>query len=1297
MLPPNALPSPATSPSQNQSDLPSQPSRKRQRSQSMNSDASSSSLKRPVSDDLPHDLRSPRAENLSNLSIKDYHQDIDAYMEEQGEADISPLMTIPLSLPCPSLDHPSVPPADKLSIVNKGKAREMEIGQTWYLVARTWWKRWEKACTGVADKEGAVNESDLGPVDNSTLLDHYGNLRSSLAEGVDVEFVPEDVWLSLVAWYGPVSHPLPRRVVPRGVAKQASLELHPPYFKVARLAKQQGLTETPYPPLVVSSGDTVATLHAKLADVVDPNAQSRPAFRVWSLQTPDINFDSALISLTIFLGIKGRLLEPSNQTIEEAGIQSDDGFVVEVMDEQQRWLTGSADSTQINNESPIFKSSEGFFNIMNSSPSMKVTVRRTGVPIGTTLTTAKTPTTMLSNSVKTLIPGTLGLGNMGNTCFMNSALQCLAHNKELTEYFLSGVFEEELNPDNPLGMHGAIAEAFGALLQRIWASTGPSSYSPREFKQQLQRFAPQFSGYQQHDSQELVAFLLDGLHEDLNRVLKKPYVEKPDWEGGGDLELVQLANKSWEGYMLRNDSVIVDLFQGQYQSTLVCPECSKVSITFDPFMYLTLPLPIKKKWRHTIHYIPWENNKPHLKIPVEVDGDVSFKEVRAILGRWMNIPPDNLLTLEVFNHRFYKSLDDNVQVGDMSDSDTIVCYELPCHAQQSRTYKPGPDDPLILPVYLWEANTSSRASFMSASTRHQLFGMPMIVVLDRAHAMDLAVVYDEIIACLHRWTQNAEHLYRWEPNTASNLHKENGDAVTGDVLAPEEGDIVDQRPMIMEDDANETPPGASPAPVKVGSKGDIFILKIQADHKQFGTAQSYYSASNKLETWSQRSSGIAPDQPVLNADDALFCEFDENMKVFYFGDNRSQWDLALWDTWEEFIHPEYEVLEKASAAKKNRGLSLQDCLDEFTKEERLGEDDLWYCPRCKKHQQATKRFDLWKAPDILVVHLKRFSNSRTLRDKIDAFIDFPIEGLDLGEVVRERAIARKLAEQRVNVTALNLTNLDDPLIYDLFGVDEHIGGLGGGHYRAYALNHINDKWYHFDDSFVTPANPTDAVNANAYLLFYRRRTSNPLGGKTYEKVQQVQNKANLVTTRSTDTSATAMIVDTQLPTPPDESRLELPSSPAETEDAYGSVPLSRKREQWRSLDASPTASPSLDSYSLHDELQDDLTFPEQGEDPLSAATSRYDFPNPSSRASPTSSNEALADQDEYDEGRNKSRDNLIRPFGLGMVNRPVGSSSNAGDEDTADAASSSTSLSSLDAFDDDNFQAVMMDTHHEAV
>jgi ubiquitin carboxyl-terminal hydrolase 4/11/15 len=117
----------------------------------------------------------------------------------------------------------------------------------------------------------------------------------------------------------------------------------------------------------------------------------------------------------------------------------------------------------------------------------------------------------------------------------------------------------------------------------------------------LQRFAPQFSGYQQHDSQEFIAFLLDGLHEDLNRVRVKPYIEIPDADDRPDNEV---AEERWQIHKARNDSKVVDEFQGQYKSTLVCPECNKVSVTFDPFMYLTLPLPVIKPRNITLTFVP---------------------------------------------------------------------------------------------------------------------------------------------------------------------------------------------------------------------------------------------------------------------------------------------------------------------------------------------------------------------------------------------------------------------------------------------------------------------------------------------------------------------------------------------------------------------------------------------------------------------------------------------------------------------------------------------------------------------
>ena len=173
---------------------------------------------------------------------------------------------------------------------------------------------------------------------------------------------------------------------------------------------------------------------------------------------------------------------------------------------------------------------------------------------------------------------------------MNSSLQCLSNTAELQQYFFSGAYARELNTSNPLGMGGAIACAYGRLVHQLWGAAS-GAVVPREFKSTLARFAPQFTGYAQQDSQELLAFLLDGLHEDLNRIVSKPYIEAPDWHGGSAGDMLRFAAKQWDLYKARNDSVIVDLFQGQYRSTLVCPACTTVSIKFDPFMYLTLPIP----------------------------------------------------------------------------------------------------------------------------------------------------------------------------------------------------------------------------------------------------------------------------------------------------------------------------------------------------------------------------------------------------------------------------------------------------------------------------------------------------------------------------------------------------------------------------------------------------------------------------------------------------------------------------------------------------------------------------------
>lgn len=437
--------------------------------------------------------------------------------------------------------------------------------------------------------------------------------------------------------------------------------------------------------------------------------------------------------------------------------------------------------------------------------------------------------------------------------------------------------------------------------------------------------------------------------------------------------------------------------------------------------------------------------------------------------------------MEIFNNRFYKSLDDNVLCGDMGHRDVIVCYELPCHAQQSRTYKKQHDDSFILPVALTREGAAATRSTYTRSTV-ALFGYPFMIAINREQAKDATLIYEAIVDRLQRWTAHARDLYTWQvgsgdvvmeevpiptaPTESITEIQENGDIITIPPL-PEEGDIVDEKSLLVEDDADmEDEDGV---PQKLRAKGDIFTVKLQPNYSH-GPSRSFngYSApSGPFKSLDSRQTADPAD--LLEEGDGIICEFDENMQAYFFGEH------ARWDAWEEFVHPELLESRKAAETTLKKGIVLQDCLDEFVKEEQLGEDDLWYCPRCKKHQQATKKFDLWKAPDVLVVHLKRFSNSRSLRDKIDTFVDFPIQGLDLETMIEERKVGKTLQAQGVDISDMGLDDLEDPLVYDLFAVDEHLGGLGGGHYRAYALNHVTEKWYHFDDSHVSEAKASDAV------------------------------------------------------------------------------------------------------------------------------------------------------------------------------------------------------------------------------
>ncbi|XP_043942308.1 ubiquitin carboxyl-terminal hydrolase 8 [Protopterus annectens] len=177
-----------------------------------------------------------------------------------------------------------------------------------------------------------------------------------------------------------------------------------------------------------------------------------------------------------------------------------------------------------------------------------------------------------------------GLRNLGNTCYMNSVLQCLCNTPYLNDYFCKNYYLEDINRNNILGHKGEVAEEFAVIMKSLWA--GQYRYiSPRDFKITIGKINEQFAGYCQQDSQELLLFLMDGLHEDLNKADRKRYKDDDD-----NLDDLKAADAAWRKHKHLNESIIVALFQGQFKSTVQCLTCHTKSRTFEAFMYLSLPL-----------------------------------------------------------------------------------------------------------------------------------------------------------------------------------------------------------------------------------------------------------------------------------------------------------------------------------------------------------------------------------------------------------------------------------------------------------------------------------------------------------------------------------------------------------------------------------------------------------------------------------------------------------------------------------------------------------------------------------
>uniref|UniRef100_A0A8B9JRE4 Ubiquitin carboxyl-terminal hydrolase 32 n=1 Tax=Astyanax mexicanus TaxID=7994 RepID=A0A8B9JRE4_ASTMX len=837
----------------------------------------------------------------------------------------------------------------------------------------------------VAQRPGAIDNQPLvttEPVKAPTLTMEGGRLKRALhlMAGRDFETVPEPVWRALYHWYG-ANLSLPRPVIKSVVTEEAELELFPRYLLFLR---QQPATRTPQSNIWVNMGMTSLRmfpphfprgnvslqqesgyLHHRhgqpnllntLSNVPSPNA---PLKRVLAY-TGCFSRMSTIKDIHEYLSQRLRikeedmrlwlynsenyltLLDDEDHTLESLKIQDEQHLVIEVRNKDMSWP-------------------EEMSFIANSSK-----IDRHKVP------TEK---------------GATGLSNLGNTCFMNSSIQCVSNTKPLTDYFISGRHLYELNRTNPIGMRGHMAKCYGDLVQELWSGT-QKNIAPLKLRWTIAKYAPRFNGFQQQDSQELLAFLLDGLHEDLNRVHEKPYVELKDSDGRPDAEV---ATEAWENHLRRNRSIVVDLFHGQLKSQVKCKTCGHISARFDPFNFLSLPLPMDSSMHLEITVIKLDGSTP-VRYGLRLNMDEKYTGLKKQLSELCGLKPEQILLAEVHSSNIKTFPQDNQKVR-LSANGFLCAFEIPV---------PGSPTSVTSPTPTGEEDNLSLLSvlFNLGSDKNLANGMPSTVVPSASEKSltngipngHITPVQDSpfigYIIAMHRKMMRTELYFLSSQKNRPSLF--GMPLIVPCTVHTSKKDLYDAVWIQVSRLASPLPPQeasnhAQDCDDSMGYQYPFTLRVVQKD----GNSCSWCP-------WYRFCRGCT-------------VECNEDRAALGNAYIAVDWDpTALhlrYQTSQERIVEEHASVEQSRRAQAEP-ISLDSCLKAFTSEEELGEDELYYCSKCKTHRLATKKLDLWRLPPILIVHLKRFQfvNGRWIKSQ--KIVKFPRGGFDPSAFLAPREAAQ---------------------------------------------------------------------------------------------------------------------------------------------------------------------------------------------------------------------------------------------------------------------------------------------------
>ena len=631
------------------------------------------------------------------------------------------------------------------------------------------------------------------------------------------------------------------------------------------------------------------------------------------------------------------------------------------------------------------------------------------------------------NDLPMLLPesqkGMVGLVNLGNTCYMNSTIQCLSNTFDLTKYFLLQNFKNDINTGNKLGSNGSITGKYYNLIKSMWCGK-ENKINPNQFIDGFKKLKKQFEGYRQQDAQEFLSVLLDQLHEDLNRITDKPYIELLEkQENENDL----IASKRWwDLHKKREDSIIIDLFNGQLKSETICQVCGKSSITYDPFMSLCLPLPKAKK---------------HLIIKI-------FCELECKYLDFQSNEKSTIMDLKQQANDFILSSESKSQIFDLE----IVLLD------ENKSIIN------IISTDIKDKNYKGQTLINSL-----LVNRNEIIIFKKKLLNDEKNYINFYIYPIKPQEPDRNYVYYNHYIPMKYLTYPLFFQLKNDIIVEEFINIVYSRINSLNFFNRERLEHFK-------SKQKIEkILELNIIHGKETKKEGFFALFSMEETCKycneyNKFNYYCSIKNLGNINKTIKENFKSLKKPVILVATSECYDLSgegkIYLECPLFMHQDNnnDYLEKYTD-----NIILKDCLEIFVKNENYQEDDSWYCSSCKKLQKSRQKLQIYKPPNYLIILLKRYDLKKTygnnmyLGEKNNTYVIYPINNFDIREYIEgpEKNLA----------------------IYDLYGVIEHYGTLSTGHYKAICKN--DNNWISYNDSIIDIVkNP---VSKNAYVLFYKMK------------------------------------------------------------------------------------------------------------------------------------------------------------------------------------------------------------------